>query len=462
MPNGDSVKLPPYQAVPFSSYRDVAAFLRELETASILAGRPSDGTVSLEAIARCLHELGRPDRAYRSIHVTGTNGKTTVSRMIAALLQAGSRMVGLFTSATRGQFRERISLNGRPLTEQEFVDACSHVKRFMDWQSLELTSFEFLAATAFFAFRAAGVEYAVIEVGVGGRQDATNVIAPDVSLITTVDYDHMDVLGHTLEQIAVEKAGIIKPWTPVVCGPMPGAPRQVVTARAAALQAPVLLMGQDYEVTTVSRHGFTSRCSIRVNDRSWTEIPLNSPADFMAVNAAHALAVYEIMRRRGLAPSLDEAEVRALFSRADLSASCEVLPGHPTVLLDGAHNAPAAATLAAVLRRTFEGHRTVLLLALSGKDHESMLQSLADAGVDRAVMTRDLQEGSVEPQTLAQGWRRWTSAAAEIVPAPEEALVRAIRAAGPSGVVAVTGSPHLAVFCRLRVQSAVAQSLIMP
>jgi dihydrofolate synthase / folylpolyglutamate synthase len=451
---------PPYLAVPFASYREVAECLRELETASILAGRPSDGTVSLDSMARCLHELGRPDHAYRSIHITGTNGKTTVSRMIAALLQAGGRSVGLFTSAVHGEFRERITLNGRAISEQEFVDACSHVKRFMDWQGVRLTSFEFLSATAFFAFRAARVDYAVIEVGVGGRQDATNVIAPDVALITNVDYDHMDVLGHTLEAIAAEKAGIIKPFTPIVCGTMPDGPRDVVLARAKALQAPVLQIGRDYDVADYRRSDFSGRCNVRVGDRFWSDVPLSSPAGFVATNAAHALAVYEVLSCRGLVPDLDAAMVRAVFQRVDLSHSCEVVPGEPMVLLDGSHNAPAAANLAAVLRHTCEGRRTVLLVSLAAdKDYRTMLKHLAEAGVDRAVFTHYPEQGTVEPQHLADGWRPWSQAAAEIVAAPDRAFARARQAAGPRGVVVVTGSTHLAAYCRSLLHSVVPEAL---
>lgn len=195
MPETESKKYPPYWAVPFSSYKKVTDFLRELETACILRGQPSDGTVSFGAIARCLQELGRPDRAYRSIHITGTNGKTSVSRMTAALLQASGMKVGLYTSPHLGHFRKRISVNGQPISEQELVDACNQLKSLMDWAGVEMSPFEFLTAAAFFAFRAAKVDYAVVEVGIGGREDATNVIA-------------------------TEKSGIIKPFTPVVCGPM--------------------------------------------------------------------------------------------------------------------------------------------------------------------------------------------------------------------------------------------------
>ena len=238
MPEGESKKYPPYWAVPFSSYKEVTDFLRDLETACIFRGQPSDGTVSFGAIARCLQELGRPDRDYRSVHIAGTNGKTSVSRMTAALIQAGGMKVGLYTSPHLGHFRERISVNGQPISEQELVDACNHLKSLMDWAGVELTPFEFLTAAAFFAFRSAKVDYAVVEVGIGGRHDATNVIAPEVSVITNVDYDHMDVLGDTLEQIAAEKSGIIKPLTPVVCGPMQDGPRSLILAPRRAVEGP--------------------------------------------------------------------------------------------------------------------------------------------------------------------------------------------------------------------------------
>jgi dihydrofolate synthase/folylpolyglutamate synthase len=459
MQDEQSNKFPPYWAVPFSSYEEVTDVLRELETACILRGRPSDGTVSFEAVSRCLHQLKRPDREYRSIHVTGTNGKTTVSRMIAALMQAGGMKVGLYTSPHLRHFRERIAINGHPISERDLVDACNNVKAFLDWEGVELSPFEFLTTAAFFAFRAAKVDYAVIEVGIGGRQDATNVIAPEVSVITNVDYDHMDLLGDTLEQIAAEKAGIIKPLTPLVCGTMPDGPRAVVLSRAAELKAPVLLIGEDYEVMEFVRTGYKGACSLRIGSTLWREVTLNSPAPFAASNAAHALAAYDVLRRRGLVPRLSEGELRTVFERVELAACCEVVPGAPTVVVDSAHNAPAAARLATVLRTTFEGRRTVLLVALSReKEFDKMIRHLADAGGDRAIFTRYPIEGAVAPQVLADLWRSRTSAAAEIVDDPEAAFHRAVQAAGSHGVVVVTGSTQLGGYCRPLANDAVARA----
>lgn len=458
MPDMESNKYPPYWAVPFSSYKEVTDFLRELETACIMRGRPSDGTVSFGALARCLHELGRPDRAYRSVHITGTNGKTSVSRMTAALIQAGGMKVGLYTSPHLGHFRERICVNGEPIGEQELVDACNHLKSLMDWAGAELTSFEFLTAAAFFAFRAAKVDYAVVEVGIGGRQDATNVIAPEVSVITNVAYDHMDVLGDTLEQIAAEKSGIIKPLTPVVCGSMQDGPRSLILSRAEHLRAPVLLMGREYDANDFVRTGYRGTSSVRVGATIWEGITLNSPGSFMATNAAHALAAYDVLRRRGLVATLDGPALRNTFEQVHVPACCEVFPGHPTIVIDGAHNAPAAASLSSTIRSVCEGRRAVLLASLlRGKEVEKIIRHLAGAGADRAIFTRYPDDRAVAPQDLAAIWRSCTPAAAEIVPDPDAAFHRAVQGAGSQGLVVVTGCVELGGYCRPLAQAAVSQ-----
>jgi dihydrofolate synthase/folylpolyglutamate synthase len=444
-----SKNFPPYWAVAFSSYEEVTDFLRDVETECILRGQPSDGTVSFASLARCLHELGRPDREYRSIHVTGTNGKTTVSRMIAGLLRASGLRVGLYTSPHTGHFRERISVDGRPISDQDMVDACNHVKSFMDWKGIALSPFEFLTASAFFAFRAARIQYAVIEVGIGGRQDATNVIAPEVSVITNVDYDHMDLLGETIEDIAAEKAGIIKPVTPVICGTSAEPALSLMRAHAAALHAPLLGIGEEYDLVNFRRDGFTGICSLRVGHRVWSDVRLNSPAPFMAVNAAHALAAYDVLRRRGLVADMPEPNLRRLLAGMEFSPCCEVLPGSPDLLVDGAHNAPATAALAATLRTTLEGRRAVLVIAIPrDKPYGRMIRHLAQVGADRAIFTRYPQEAVVDPSVLARCWRKEAKTAAEVVEDPADAFRRAMEAAGSIGAVVATGSVAFAGFCR--------------
>lgn len=454
---------PPSWTVPFSSYAEVTEFLRAVETDCILGGRPSDGTVSLGAVSRCLHELKRPDLAYRSVHVTGTNGKTTVSRMIGALMRAAGLTVGVYTSPHVLNFRERIAINGQPIGEEELVDACNHVKAFLDVHGLQLAPFEFLTAAGFFAFRAAKVDYAVIEVGIGGRQDATNVIAPELSVITNVEYDHTDMLGDTLEQIAAEKAGIIKPFTPVLCGPMPDSPRAVILSRAAALKAPVLVSGEDYKVSEFVRTGYAGICTLEVGSSALPHLRLTSPAAYMATNASHALMAYDVLRKRGLLPEIDAVDVGRIFEETEWPACCEVLSGRPTVLLDNAHNAPAAARLANILRTTFEGRRRVLLVSLARNPQwEQVLRALAGAGADRLIVTCDPREGAVPPDVIAERWRACSSVAAEVVGSADAAFSRSLQAAGPQGVVVVTGSPQLAGYCRPFAKANAAGALVQP
>ncbi len=449
---GQRARYPAYEAVPFATYDDVCGFLQGLGPTGAGCGYFSEETVSLGAVARCLHELKRPDRAFRSIHVTGTNGKTTVCRMIAALLQAAGATVGLYTSPHVAHFRERVAVNGEPVTEQDLVDACNRVKVFLDWEGVSLTPFEFLTTAAFFAFRAAKVDYAVIEVGIGGRQDATNVLAPEVSVVTNVAHDHMEVLGQTLEAIATEKSGIVKPFTPVVLGPMAPEAQAVFRERAATFQAPVLAFSRDYEVLDAEPAGVRGRCAVRVGGLRWRDIPLRSPAPFAATNAAQALAAYDVLRQRGLAPALGEEVLRTVWGELVLPACCEVIPGTPTVVVDGAHNAPALGHLVPVLRTAFKGRRLVLLLSiLIDKEVGPMMRHLLELHADRAVFTRYPSGLTVNPEELAGHWRAGTTAPAEVFDDAGAAFERAVQSAGPDGVVVVTGSTQMGSYCRARV-----------
>ena len=275
------------------------------------------------------------------------------------------------------------------------------------------------------------------------------MIAPEVSVITNVDYDHMDVLGGTLEEIAAEKSGIIKPFTPVVCGPMQDGPRSLVLSRAEQLQAPVLLIGRDYEAKDFVRTGYRGTGTIRVGAATWKGITLNSPASFMATNAAHALAAYDILQRRGLVATLDAATIRNTFEQVRLPACFEVLAGDPTIVIDGAHNTSAAASLSSTIRSIRDGRRTVLLVSLPReKEVDKIIRHLAGGGVDHAIFTRYPENRAVASQDLAAIWRACTPAAAEIVNDPADAFQRAVQAAGPQGLVVVTGSLELGGYCR--------------
>ena len=406
---------------------------------------PAERIFTLDRMVRCVEALGRPDRAFRTIHVTGTKGKGSVSRMLAALLRATGARVGLYTSPHIEQLCERVDVDGAPVSERTFVAAFNELRPFLEGEGNELTHFELLTAAAFCVFRAEQVDWAVIEVGIGGRLDATNVIRPDMCVITTIGYDHMDVLGETLEEIAFEKAGILKPGVPLICGVTEEGPGQIIAARAADMRAPVQLYQRDYDVTSFLRTGYRGVCSVRVGQLVWRHLVLSTPARFMATNAAHALAAFEALAHHKVVTRLDEAQVRDALSATHCPACCEVFPGRPTVVVDGAHNAMAAAALADVIRTVFEGRDRVLVIGVPrDKDVETIIDRLAECGAARAIFTRYPGTRATPPDELARVWLERTGTAGLVVEEPHDAFRRAVELARGQGVVVVTGSSHLA------------------
>ncbi len=432
-------------SAPFRSLADVQALLDSRINYEADRQVPAERIFTLDRMVRCVEALGRPDRAFRTIHVTGTKGKGSVSRMLAALLRATGARVGLYTSPHIEQLCERIDVDGAPVSERTFLAAFNELRPLLEGEGKELTHFELLTAAAFCAFGTEQVDWAVIEVGIGGRLDATNVILPEVCIITNIDYDHMDLLGETLEQIAGEKAGIIKPKVPVVVGAMGDGPLAAIVSRAAELHAPVFLLGHEYEARDFVRNGYRGICSLRADRSVWRNVTLNCPAAFMATNAAHAMAAFQTLCRRTLIPGLTEAQVRRTLEAVRLPACCEVFPGRPTVVIDGSHNAMAAASLATIVRTVFEGRDRVLVVGVPrDKEVGKLVGHFSEASARHAIFTRYPGTRATPPDELATFWRRWSAAPAEVIEEPEQAFARAVDVAGGEGVVVVTGSIHLA------------------
>lgn len=441
-----SERAPISLAEPFQSLADVQTLLDNRINYEADRQVPAERIFTLDRMVRCVEALGRPDRAFRTIHVTGTKGKGSVSRMLSALLRATGARVGLYTSPHIERLCERIDVDGAPVSEQTFVAAFNELRPLLEGAGKELTHFELLTAAAFCAFRAEQVDWAVIEVGIGGRLDATNVILPEVCVITNVDYDHMDLLGETLEQIAFEKAGIVKPEVPVVVGAMGDGPLAVIRSRAAELDAPVFLLGHDdYEVREFTRTGYRGTCSLRVDRTLWRNMALNCPAAFMATNAAHAMAAFQTLCQRKCLPGLTEDQVRRTLEAIRLPACCEVFPGRPTVVIDGSHNAMAAANLSMIVRTLFEGLDRVLVIGIPrDKEVGKLIAHFAECGARRVIFTRYPGARATSPEELAPLWQRRSPSLTEVIEEPEQAFTRAVDLAGGEGVVVVTGSIHLA------------------
>lgn len=390
----------------------------------------------LDRIRAILSELGEPQASFRSVLVAGTNGKGSVAASVESLLRAAGRRTGLYTSPHLVDPAERVRVDGLPV-DRELLEAAAADVHPLAMRE-EATFFEAVTAVGFLAFARAGVDAAAVEVGLGGRLDATNVLAPDVCVITNVDLDHADYLGGTLEAIAGEKAGILKPGVAAVVGPMPDRPLEVVEARARRLGAPLRVLGREpvVEAVTTEREGttFVYR-SGRLPDGRTVRTPLVGA--HQAVNAGLALAAIESF---GL--ELDAETVDRAFAEVRWPGRFDVRERPDgTWVFDVAHNPAGARALAATLAQVpLPGPRVCLIGILGDKPWREMLDPVL-TGTSAAVFT-------VPPSApLSRRWDPVQARAAvpghavEVEPEFEEAIRRA-RELAADGTVVVTGSSH--------------------
>ena len=373
----------------------------------------------LERVERALDALGRPERAYDVLHVAGTNGKGSTCAMAAAALAAGGHRVGLYTSPHLVAFAERIQVNGAPIGEAALAGVVEEIRRACPWHdggdpSERLTYFEFATLAGLLHFARSGVDAAVVEVGLGGRFDATNVVVPRVAAVARIGLDHTQLLGDTVEQIAFEKAGIFKPGVPAVVHARqpPGA---LATLRAEAIR---------------------KRAPLVVAAEEWGG-PIALAGPHQRGNAALAAAALRELARQGVAVS-EDAIARGIAT-ARWPGRLEEVGG---VLLDGAHNPDGAAALAAALRAMYPGRPVELVFGvLSDKDHAGMLDALAGAvrGVHVVAPVTPRARSAEEVGALARNH----GIAADVHASLQEALACARRAAGDGALVSVAGSLYL-------------------
>jgi len=342
----------------------------------------------LENITTIVARLGHPERAFRSVHIAGTNGKGSVTAMVDAALRAAGHRSARYTSPHLVDLAERFVIDGRPVLGDALVAAVDDVRGVVDGLiadgglTASPTFFEVTTAVAFEIFRRAGVEVAVLEVGLGGRLDATNVVAPPslvVTAITSIAFDHQRYLGTTLRDIAIEKAGIIKPGVPVVVGPLDPDAAAAIDDVAASRGAPIIrASASDCARMTVGLAGAHQRS-----------------------NAAVALRLLQQLDARGIAVPAEAIE--AGLARPHWPGRLEVrrLADGRELLLDAAHNPAGAASLASYLRAEGGEPRPLVFAAMQDKDVAGMFAALLPA-VGRLIVTRASNARSAEPESLAQ------------------------------------------------------------
>ena len=367
---------------------------------------------SLDRINYLLSILGEPQHAYDVIHVAGTNGKTSTSRMIESLLSSAGLNVGLTTSPHLHDVRERIRVYGASIEFEKFIEAYDDIAPFLEMTDVEfkddvrLSYFETLTAMSFSAFAEAPVDVAVVEVGLGGRWDATNVVNPKVCVITPIGLDHQDYLGDTIEEIAGEKAGIIKPGAIVVCGQQQPAAMEVIQRKAEEVGAALLIQDRDFGVSERSLAIGGQLVSIRGIGGYYDEIVLPLHGEHQAHNAALALAAVEAFFGAGIdGRALDSEVVREGFGKATSPARLEVVRRGPTVIVDAAHNPHGAHALVQAIDDEFSFTKIVFVLAMFA-DKDSLgfiseIEPLADhVVVTQAVSPRALNVDELYAQAV--------------------------------------------------------------
>ncbi len=388
--------------------------------------------LELSTIANMLRQLGDPQENFAAIHIAGTNGKGSIASALAAILEEAGYRVGLYTSPHLVHFNERIRINGREIADPEVVGAYRAVRQ-VDPGKRQPTFFEYTTAMAFYEFGRRGVQWAVIETGMGGRFDATNVVRPRLCVITNVSLEHRSYLGDTLAQIAGEKGGIIKPGVPVVTGVRQPAARSVIADLAASRKAPLYRRGRDFR-TRRNPDGSFSYLGLR---HRWPGMRTPLPGDHQVENAALVLAACEVLKLAG--DRLPVERIRRGLARTRWPGRLEIVRREPLVILDGAHNLMAARRLAEYLAQHLEGRRLTLVAGiLDDKPFEAMLKPLVPL-CSRIVLTQPVIDRALPPERLLACVRR-LGADAEIIAEVPRAVAHAIDTADRRDAVCVAGS----------------------
>ncbi|WP_129840491.1 folylpolyglutamate synthase/dihydrofolate synthase family protein [Streptomyces sp. RFCAC02] len=382
--------------------------LREVEAELATRWPETKLDPSVIRIQALMDVLGEPQRSYPSIHITGTNGKTSTGRMIEALLAAFDLRTGRYSSPHVQSITERISLDGAPIPAERFVAAYEDIKPYVDLvdarQDYRLSFFEVMTGMAYAAFADAPVDVAIVEVGMGGTWDATNVIDAQVAVITPISLDHTERLGDTPAKIAVEKSGIIKPDARVVLAQQPVEAASVVLRRAVEVDATVAREGLEFGVVAREVAVGGQLLTLRGLGGDYTDVFLPLYGEHMAHNAAVALAAVEAFFGvgEGRAPGpLDADIVRSAFASVTSPGRLEVVRTSPTVILDGAHNPGGATAAAAAVTEAFGFSRLVGVVGASaGKDVRGLLEAFEPV-LTEVVITENSAHRAMDADALA-------------------------------------------------------------
>jgi dihydrofolate synthase/folylpolyglutamate synthase len=440
---------------------------RRINFERVVPPSASPGTFGLARVRRLLAVVGDPQLRFPVVHVAGTKGKGSTVAMLSAVLQAAGHRVGRYMSPHVDALEERICVGGRPISSADLVRAFDVVIPAVDRMDRAAdrrggrgpTWFEVLTAVALVHFARSRVELAVLETGLGGRLDATNVSQPILSIITSISLDHMHLLGPTVARIAAEKAGIIKRGCPVISAAVDPAARRVISAAAARRRAPLLQLGRDFTAEYVLPSAAATRrdplapggVSVRLADgapATAQPLLLGMPGQHQAVNAALVVMAARSLEARGI--RVGERPLARGLADVSLPARIERVAGRPLVIVDAAHNVASMESLTATLAASARSLRPRVLIFAASEDKqlEEMLTVVRDA-FDHVIVTRyATNPRAATVPRLLEACRRARLPEPRVATAPAEALRLARSLATPRGLVCVAGSFFLAAEIR--------------
>jgi dihydrofolate synthase/folylpolyglutamate synthase len=405
---------------------------------------------TLERITELCRLLGDPERACPVVHLTGTNGKGSTARLLTELLMAQGLTVGTYTSPNLTSVNERLARDGEPIDDGELAEVLGALALLEPMLSARPSRFELLTAAAFRFFADSPVDVAVVEVGLGGRWDATNVVRPEVAVVTNVSYDHVEVLGPTLRDIAAEKAGIVKPGCHLVVGERDGELAAVFQERAATVGARAVWQGDRDFGCDANRLAVGGRLlDLRIPGATYADVFLSLHGAHQGDNAALALAAAEAFF--GAPP--DDKTVAGALGSVTVPGRLEIVGRNPLVVLDGAHNVAGARALADALRELHPAGGALSVVGmLQGRDPSAMLEAIAAGGVTTVVACTAPSPRGIPADAVAEAARA-LGLVTLAVDTVESALVLARARVPEEGMLVVTGSLYVVADARSQLLS---------
>jgi dihydrofolate synthase / folylpolyglutamate synthase len=392
-------------------------------------------------------DLGQPQRSSPCAHIAGTNGKGSTAAMLESILRVAGLRTGLYTSPHLERINERIRINGENISDQDFAAAWTGVRSSIE--SLMVTGrlaahptfFECVTAMAFLAFASHHADFAIYEVGMGGRFDATNIVNPEVAIITPIDYDHENYLGHSIEEIAAEKAGIIKANAKVVSAAQRPEARAVIARRSAEMNARLVEVDESWHIEDMKvSGGFYSAAATFAQSPPKLTIAPALPGRFQVQNALTGATAARLLAERGF-PVSDEAIARGIAT-VRWPGRLERISERPDVFLDGTHNPAGARQLLSFWEENFDGRRIFLVYGAMRDKAVDEIASLLFSRAEVVIFTMPRQSRAISGSLLSEITGHFAKKSI-VVPDPGEAVERAIELADPEDVIFATGSLYL-------------------